>query len=74
MIRRIARRLTLPAALSSSITSSASKLQPHPQTTPALQYGRTPLYLAAEFVHLEVVRLLLDQGANKEASNSVGGV
>ncbi len=74
MIRHIARRLTLPAALPSSITSSASMLQPHPQTTHVLQDGWTPLFVAAQNGHLEVVRLLLDKGANMEAANNVGAV
>ncbi len=73
MIRHAAPRLTLPAALSSSITSSASKLQPHPQTIPALQEdGQTPPYVSARKGHLEMVRLLLDKGAKTEAADKVG--
>ncbi len=36
-----------------------------------MQYGATPLYMAAQKGHLEVVRLLLDKGANKEAASKV---
>jgi len=33
--------------------------------------GSTSLYVAAREGHVEIVRLLLDRGANKEAANRV---
>ncbi len=41
-------------------------------TSPELQEKRTLLHVAARNGNLEVVRLLLDQGANKEAADQVG--
>ncbi len=41
---------------------------------PAQQYSRTALHIATEKGHLEVVRLLLEYGANKEIINFVGAV
>lgn len=35
------------------------------------QNGETPLVCAARYGHLEVVRLLLEKGANKEAADKV---
>ncbi len=39
-----------------------------------LQDGWTPLHIAAQHGHVEVERLLLDKGANKEAASNVGAV
>ncbi len=40
-----------------------------------LQWGNTPLHVAAKSGHLEVVRLLLlDQGVDKDATSKVGAV
>ena len=33
----------------------------------------TPLYIAAQIGHLEVVKALLEEGANKEAADKVSG-
>lgn len=36
------------------------------------KYGWTPVYAAASKGHLEVVRLLVDQGANIDAATNAG--
>ncbi len=36
------------------------------------QSNSSPLHVAAQHGHLDVVRLLLDRGASKEAANNVG--
>ncbi len=47
----------------------------HTTLTPlALQWGYTPVHTAAENRKMGVVRLLLDQGVNKDAANRVGAV
>ena len=38
-----------------------------------VQNGATPLFMAAQEGHVEVVKLLLGAGANKEASLAVSG-
>jgi hypothetical protein len=43
-------------------------------SSPVLQDGWTPLHIASDNGHLEVVRLLLDQGADMEATIKVGAV
>lgn len=35
------------------------------------QYNMSPLHVAAAFGHLEIVQLLLERGANKEAKTVV---
>jgi hypothetical protein len=41
-------------------------------TTIALQDGWTPVHIAAQNGHLEIVGLLLQKGANKDAASNVG--
>lgn len=44
-----------------------------PSLCPALQNGFTPLYMAAQENHLEVVRFLLDNNASQSIATEVGG-
>ncbi len=46
----------------------------HPPSPANQQDGRTPLHMAAQNGQLEVVRLLLGEGANKEAAEKVGAM
>ncbi len=46
---------------------------PHLHTS-ALQDGWTPVHIAAQYGHLELVRLLLQKGANLDAASNVGAV
>ena len=51
-----------------------STMSPAPAPLPSplpLQYGFTPLHLAARFGHLDIFRLLLDEVADKEARDKV---
>ncbi len=55
-----------------SIYSSVNSSGENSCEFPTLQSGATPLLIAAQSGHLEVVCLLLGLGADKEASNKVG--
>jgi ankyrin repeat protein len=45
-----------------------------PPPHPPPQRKISPLYIAAKHGHSEVVRLLLEKGAKKDAANNVGAV
>jgi ankyrin repeat protein len=54
--------------------SSAAPVSHLPTSNPPPQTKTSPLYIAAQLGHLDVVRLLLDRGANKDAANNVGAL
>ncbi len=53
---------------------SPAQILPFIPLAAAPQCEGTPLHLASNHGHLEVVRVLLDHGANKDATDEVGAV
>ena len=60
----------LPAQWANQLTAWPATL-PRPPLITDRQDGNTPLILAANYGHVEVVRELLKAGANKEAASKV---
>ncbi|EPQ10015.1 Ankyrin-2 [Myotis brandtii] len=55
-----------------SITSSSRHLDPQTPKVASEQNGFTPLYMAAQENHIEVVKYLLENGANQSTATEDG--